>query len=56
MGRPPLLRSLELECLEARPSTGKPDRGIVRQLFTLKDQNGRTVFQFKDCILVARKA
>lgn len=48
--------SLELECLEARPSTSRPDRGIVRQLFTLKNQGGRTVFKFKDCILVARKA
>lgn len=47
--------SLALECLEARPSASKPDRGIVRQLFTLRDENGQVVFQFKDRILVARK-
>ena len=47
--------SLELECLEVRSSNSKPDRGIIRQLFTLKNQDDRTVFQFKDCILVGRK-
>ena len=54
--RPDDQLSLETECLEARPSTSNPNRGMVRQLFTLKNQHGRIVFQFKDRILVAKKA
>ena len=53
--RPDDCLTLELECLEARPSTSNPNRGMVRQLFTLKNQHDRIVFQFKDRILVARK-
>jgi acyl dehydratase len=31
------------EVLEARPSTSKPDRGVVRILFSLLNQRGETV-------------
>ena len=31
------------EVIEARPSTSKPDRGIVRVLYTTANQNGDTV-------------
>ena len=31
------------EVLEARPSTSKPDRGIVRILYTMLNQRGETV-------------
>ena len=34
------------EVLEARPSSSKPDRGIVRILFTTLDQRGETVATF----------
>jgi acyl dehydratase len=34
------------EVLEARPSTSKPDRGIVRILFTMLNQRGETVTTF----------
>lgn len=47
--------TLELACLETRPSASKPDLGIVRQQFTLKSQRGEAVFRFKDMILVARR-
>ena len=54
--RPDDRLTLEIECLEAQPSTSNPNRGMVRQLFTLKNQQDRIVFQFKDRILVSRKA
>ncbi len=47
--------SLTTECLEARPSSSKPDRGIVRTLITLNNQNGEAVLSAKEAILVARK-
>ena len=46
---------LTWECLEARPSESKPDRGVVRNLFRLKNEKGKTVFTFKDHIIVRKK-
>ena len=47
--------TLTLECIEARPSESKPDRGIVRNQFTLANQNGETVLILKDTILVEKR-
>lgn len=47
--------SLTIECLEARPSSSKPDRGIVRSLLTVANQEGQAVLITKEAILVARR-
>ena len=47
--------TLALECIEARPSKSKPDRGIVRNQFTLTNQHGETVLLLKDIILVEKR-
>jgi acyl dehydratase len=35
------------EVLEARPSTSKPDRGIVRIFYTTLNQRGEAVMTFR---------
>ena len=47
--------SLTVECLEARPSSSKPDRGIVRTLVTVANQNGEAVLTATESVMVARK-
>jgi len=47
--------SLTKECLEARPSSSKPDRGIVRNRLTVTNQDGQPVLTTKEAILVARR-
>ncbi len=47
--------SLTIECLEARASESKPDRGIVRNQFTLVNQNKETVLRFQDIIIVRKR-
>ncbi len=47
--------SLTIECLEARESESKPDRGIVRNQFTLVNQNKETVLRFQDIIIVRKR-
>ena len=54
--RPDDRLTLEIECLETRLSASHPNRGMVRQLFRLRNQHDRIVFQFKDRILVAGRA
>ncbi len=46
---------LHIECLEARPSASKADRGVVRNQFTLVNQSGEPVLAFQDIILVTRR-
>ena len=47
--------SLMVECVAAKPCNSKPDRGIIRDRFTLANQKGETVLQFTDTIFVARR-
>ncbi len=47
--------SLTIECVEARPSSSKPDRGIVRSLLTVANQKGETVLTSNEAVLVARR-
>jgi acyl dehydratase len=47
--------SLTVETVLARPSKSKPDRGIVRDKFTLTNQHGEKVLGFIDTIFVARR-
>ena len=53
--RPDDVLTLSLECVQARPSHSKPDRGIVRNQLTLCNQQGQTVLSFQDIIMVKRK-
>jgi acyl dehydratase/catechol 2,3-dioxygenase-like lactoylglutathione lyase family enzyme len=48
--------SLVSECLEVRPSSTRPDRGIVGSLITVNNQDGRAVLTSKDTIMVARRS
>ncbi len=45
----------ETECIEARVSESKPDRGIVRLLDTLVDESGATVLSQEVSLLMARR-
>jgi acyl dehydratase len=47
---------LVIECIETKPSSSKPDRGIVKNRHTLLNQNGETVFTQTTTLLIARKA
>lgn len=47
--------SLSQECLEARPSRSRPDRGIVRLRNTISNQHGEPVLTMVAKILVARR-
>jgi len=47
--------SLTIECIETRPSSSKPDRGIVRNRHTLVNQAGDTVFTQTTTLLIARR-
>lgn len=53
--RPGDTLTLFRECIETRPSTSKPDRGIVRNHITLHNQNNRPLLSYVDTILVARR-
>ena len=53
--RPGDVLTLIRECIEIRPSTSKPDRGVVKNRFTLKDQNGQLVLNYVAAILVAKR-
>lgn len=46
--------SLTTEWLDARLSSSKTDRGIVRSLLTLTNQDGEPILTTKEAILVAR--
>jgi acyl dehydratase len=45
----------ESEVLEVRPSTSKPDRGVVRVHTRAYNQDGTLVAEFKRAVLVPRK-
>mgnify|MGYP001056958952 CR=1 FL=1 len=53
--RPGATLTLLRECLEIRPSTSKPDRGVVRNRLTLKNQTGQSLLSYVDTILVAKR-
>jgi acyl dehydratase len=46
---------VESEVLEVRPSTSKPDRGVVRVHTRAYNQDGQLVAEFKRAVLVPRK-
>jgi acyl dehydratase len=47
--------SLTTECLEVRPSSSKPDRGVVQSLLKVTNQDDQTVLTTKEAILVKRR-
>lgn len=53
--RPGDTLTLFRECLETRPSTSKPDRGVVRNRLTLTNQKGKSLLSYVDTILVATR-
>jgi acyl dehydratase len=46
---------LVIECIETKPSTSKPDRGVVKNRHTLVNQAGETIFTQTTTLLIARK-
>ena len=46
---------LEIECLETRPSRSKPDRGIVKFLFQMFNQDDVLVLRYLDTVMFARR-
>ena len=47
--------TLHVTCTWARPSRSRPDRGIIKNQFTLTNGDGRTVLDYTDTIFVARR-
>jgi len=45
----------EMECVEKRESRSNPDRGIITEAMTLKNQHGESVMTLKNTILVGKK-
>ena len=45
----------EVEVLEVRPSRSKPDRGIIRWRFTVRNQEGKTVCTFTGISFIKRR-
>src|ERR1041384_336107 len=48
--------SVRATVLEARPSTSKPDRGLVRTLFEVRNQRGEIVMTVKGLNMLKRRA
>jgi acyl dehydratase len=46
---------LRIECLETRASRSKPDRGIVKFLFELFNQDDELVLRYLDTVMFARR-
>ncbi|HEX7777035.1 MAG TPA: MaoC/PaaZ C-terminal domain-containing protein, partial [Parvibaculum sp.] len=46
---------LVIECIETKPRSSKPDRGVVKNRHTLLNQSGETVFTQTTTLLIARK-
>tara|TARA_A100000171_G_scaffold46048_1_gene50424 strand:- start:82 stop:522 length:441 start_codon:yes stop_codon:yes gene_type:complete len=46
--------SLTIECIDTKPSSSKPDRGIVKNRHILKNQDGETIFTQTTTLLIAR--
>ena len=53
--RPGDVVRVTIECLGARPSSTKPDRGVVRSRVTLRNQRGEDLLTYVDALLVARR-
>ena len=47
--------SLAIECLEIRASNSKPDRGIVKFIFRVSNQDGVVVLHYLDTVMFARR-
>jgi len=47
--------SLQLTCVEARPSASKPDRGIIRYGIEILNQDGQVVLSSIQNVLVRRR-
>jgi acyl dehydratase len=47
--------SLWVQCIWARPSRSRPDRGLIKNRFTLTNPAGETVLQYTDTIFVKRR-
>lgn len=47
--------TLTVECVDVRESRSKPDRGIVRNRVTLRNQKNESVATFEDTIIVAKR-
>lgn len=45
----------ELEVIEKKPSASKPDRGILRVLYSIKNQKQEEVLTFRSMHLLARR-
>jgi len=54
-GRPGDRLTMEIECIEARPSKSRPDRGIVRNRCIFVNQEGDRVLEFVDTIFVGKR-
>ena len=46
---------VEAEVLEARPSSSKPDRGILRMAYLTRINDGTPVLSFKGTLILARR-
>ena len=53
--RPGDVVKVTIECMEARPSSTKADRGVVRSRVTLRNQRGEDLLTYVDALLVARR-
>jgi len=47
---------LVIECIETKPSSSKPDRGVVKNRHILMNQNDDTIFTQTTTLLIARKS
>lgn len=47
--------SLTIECIDTKPSSSKPDRGVVKNRHILENQDGETVFTQTTTLLISRK-
>ena len=47
---------VEAEVLEMRPSSSKPDRGILKMAYATKNQHGETVMTFVATHIFARRS
>ncbi|MBX3495247.1 MAG: acyl dehydratase [Parvibaculum sp.] len=45
---------LVIECIEMKPSSSKPDRGVVKNRHILMNQAGETIFTQTTTLLIAR--
>ena len=53
--RPGDTLTTEIEVLEARPSRSKPDRGVLRLAFTMRNQAGEVAVRFQSTTILRRR-